>query len=127
MRFASRSSVNGDRPAASVGCREPDRFALERCDGHRSGDLHRCQPTKVSNMKIKNGLLAAALTCALVSACSSPGTKVATTSETYRSMAGGQKTWCEMFGGCTCFLDGIQTTCSLVFACLNSGNCTLAK
>ena len=30
---------------------------------------------------------------------------------------------CEAIGGCTCFLDGIQTTCSLVFACLDAGFC----
>ena len=77
-------------------------------------------------MKIKGGLLAAALACALLSACATSGTKVATTSETYKGMAGGQKHWCEMFGGCTCSIDGIQTTCSLVWACLNSGNCRLA-
>lgn len=26
--------------------------------------------------------------------------------------------------GCTCFLDGIQTACSFVFACLDAGACT---
>lgn len=32
---------------------------------------------------------------------------------------------CEQIGGCTCILDGIQTTCSLVFACLDAGFCEL--
>jgi hypothetical protein len=29
--------------------------------------------------------------------------------------------------GCTCFLDGIQTTCAVVFACLDAGFCELVK
>lgn len=73
-------------------------------------------------MNLPRGLLAAALGLFL-SACAAPGTKVTTTSETYKGMAGGQRTWCEMFGGCSCSIDGVQTTCSLAFACLESGNC----
>ena len=34
---------------------------------------------------------------------------------------------CEQIGGCTCFLDGLQTTCSLVFACLDAGFWELAR
>jgi hypothetical protein len=34
---------------------------------------------------------------------------------------------CDLIGGCTCFLDGLQTTCSLVFACLDAGFCELAR
>ncbi|WP_420642206.1 hypothetical protein [Candidatus Leptofilum sp.] len=34
---------------------------------------------------------------------------------------------CERIGGCTCFMDGIQTTCSLVFACLDAGFCELVR
>jgi len=26
--------------------------------------------------------------------------------------------------GCTCFLDGIQTSCAFVFSCLDAGSCT---
>lgn len=73
-------------------------------------------------MNIERGFLVAALSL-LLSACASPGTKATTTSETYKGMAGAQRTWCEMFGGCSCSIDGVQTTCSLVFACLKSGNC----
>jgi hypothetical protein len=42
-------------------------------------------------------------------------------------MAKSQQWWCGTFGEtCTCYLDGVRTTCSLVNACLNSGNCTMA-
>ena len=34
---------------------------------------------------------------------------------------------CQSIGGCTCFLDGIQTTCSVVFACLDAGFCELVR
>jgi len=35
---------------------------------------------------------------------------------------------CTIFGGpCTCYLDGIRTPCSLVAACLHSGNCVVVK
>ncbi len=77
-------------------------------------------------MKTKSLLLALIVSTTLV-ACASTGTRVTSTSDTYKSLARNQVTWCEMFGGCTCYLDGIQTTCSLVFACLNSGNCKLAQ
>jgi putative hemolysin len=73
-------------------------------------------------MKAKGGLLAAVVVCALLSACATPNTRVNTTSDVYRGMARSQQAWCAQFG-CTCYLDGVQTTCSLVAACLNSGNC----
>ncbi len=79
------------------------------------------------DMKTKNGLLAALILSTMLAACATTGTRVSTTSDTYRSMARGQQTWCGAFGDtCTCYLDGIKTTCSLVYACLNSGNCKVA-
>jgi outer membrane biogenesis lipoprotein LolB len=73
-------------------------------------------------MKAKGGLLAAVVVCALLSACATSGTRVSTASDTYRQMARSQQAWCAQFG-CNCYLDGVQTSCSLVAACLNSGNC----
>jgi hypothetical protein len=34
---------------------------------------------------------------------------------------------CKNVGGCTCFLDGEQTTCAIVFACLDAGFCELVS
>jgi hypothetical protein len=74
--------------------------------------------------------LAALLLCTLfVSACATrsqipeAGTRVTTTSEVFRQTARGLREDCERIGGCTCILDGIQTTCSVVFACLDAGFC----
>lgn len=41
----------------------------------------------------------------------------------FRTAARDLQGHCEAIGGCTCFLDGFQTTCSLVFACLDAGFC----
>jgi uncharacterized protein YceK len=68
----------------------------------------------------------AALTCVLLSACATSGTRVSSNSEGYKSMARGQQWWCSTFGGCSCTIDGQPATCSLVEACLNSGNCQRA-
>jgi len=88
------------------------------CDDHEKG----------FDMKTKNGLFAALILSTMLAACATTGTRVSTTSDTYRDLAKGQQTWCGAFGDtCTCYLDGIKTTCSLVFACLNSGNCKAAQ
>lgn len=80
--------------------------------------------------------LAALLTCALLtSSCQkqggSPippaGTSVTSDSEVFRQAARGLEQECARMGGCTCILDGIQTTCAIVFACLDAGFCTLVK
>ena len=79
-------------------------------------------------------LLAAALLAATFTlpACTKPdagagvppaGTRVSTTSEVFRQTARGLSGECERIGGCTCILDGIQTTCAVVFACLEAGFC----
>jgi hypothetical protein len=83
--------------------------------------------------RIKSGLfvLTALLLCTLfVSGCATnpippAGTRVNTTSEVFRQTARGLQQDCARIGGCTCFLDGIQTTCSVVFACLDAGFCQL--
>jgi hypothetical protein len=83
---------------------------------------------KGSDMNTKRGLLAALIAGAMLTACATTGTRVSSTSDAYRDLAKGQQTWCKTFGGtCTCFIDGVQTTCSLVYACLNSGNCKAAQ
>ena len=78
-------------------------------------------------MKTKGALIAAVLAIALAG-CASTGTRVSSTSDTYKNMANGQQGWCGQFGDtCTCSIDGVKTTCSLVWACLQSGNCKMAS
>lgn len=80
--------------------------------------------------RTKNTLLAltALLSCTLlVSGCEKKdqnpippaGTSVSTTSEVFKQTARGLAQDCARIGGCTCILDGIQTTCAVVFACLH--------
>src|SRR6266496_428650 len=77
---------------------------------------------KVTIMKAKSGLLATVILCALLSACATSGMRVSTTSDAYRQMARSQQAWCGQFG-CSCTLDGVQATCTLVGTCLNLGSC----
>ena len=51
------------------------------------------------------------------------GTRVTSTSEVFKRTASDLQKDCELKGGCTCILDGIQTRCSVVFACLDFGFC----
>jgi len=51
------------------------------------------------------------------------GTRATSTSEAFKRLAGDLQKECELKGGCTCILDGIQTRCSVVFACLDFGFC----
>jgi len=73
--------------------------------------------------------LTALLLCTLfVSGCATnpippAGTRVTTTSEVFRQTAKGLEQDCARIGGCTCILDGFQTTCAVVFACLDAGFC----
>jgi uncharacterized protein YceK len=76
--------------------------------------------------KTAKGTVLALIACAMLSACASTGTRVTSNSDAYKSMASSQQWWCSQFG-CGCTLDGQQTTCSLVQACLNSGNCQRAS
>ncbi len=57
------------------------------------------------------------------------GTHVKTTSQStvFRQTAKDLEGNCAQIGGCTCFIDGIQTTCAVVFACLDAGFCVLAQ
>jgi hypothetical protein len=50
-------------------------------------------------------------------------TRAGATSEVFSLAARDLGQHCEQIGGCTCVLDGIRTTCSLVFACLDAGFC----
>lgn len=55
------------------------------------------------------------------------GTKVESTSPqglAYKRLAGDLKGDCRT-GGCTCYIDGIQSSCALTFACLDAGFCRL--
>jgi hypothetical protein len=84
-------------------------------------------PIKVANMKkTAKGTLVAIAACALLSACAATGTRVTSNSDTYKSMADSQRWWCSQVG-CGCTLDGQAATCSLVQACINSGNCRPAQ
>ncbi len=56
-----------------------------------------------------------------------PGTKVQSKSEVFKRAAGDLQQDCDRMGGCTCFMDGIRTKCSLAFACLDAGFCELVK
>jgi len=78
-------------------------------------------------MNTNRGLFTALALGALLTACASTGTSVGSTSDAYKDMARSQQWWCGTFGNtCTCTIDGMKTTCSLVYACLNSGNCKAA-
>ncbi len=64
----------------------------------------------------------------LVGGCASPGTKVTTSNAAYRDMTHSQQAWCSTFSSsCGCTIDGDRATCSLAYACLNSGNCKVAQ
>ena len=78
-------------------------------------------------MNTKGALIGVLLACA-VAGCATTGTKATTESQGYKDLARSQQWWCGTFGQtCTCSIDGQQTTCSLVYACLNSGNCKAAQ
>jgi hypothetical protein len=79
-------------------------------------------------------LLVALLVCTLaLSSCAAKnpipaaGTRAKATSELFRQTSRGLADHCARIGGCTCFIDGLQTTCSLVFACLDAGFCELER
>ena len=76
--------------------------------------------------RTKKAALMAVLATALLSACATEGTRVTTTSDTYKSMANSQQGWCSQFG-CGCQLDGKPATCSLVQTCITTGSCQAAK
>lgn len=68
----------------------------------------------------------ALLGCAPTTPIPAAGTRVSTTSDVFRQTARGLQDQCARLG-CTCNLDGIQTTCAVVFACLDAGFCELAR
>lgn len=79
-------------------------------------------------MKTKSGLLVALVLGVLLSGCAATGTQMTSKSESYKGMVSSQQWWCNSFGNtCGCTIDGQKATCSLAQACLNSGNCTLAR
>jgi hypothetical protein len=73
----------------------------------------------------RSSLIAIALS-AMLAACASPGTRVTTDSDMYRSMARSQQWWCSQFG-CGCTMDGQQVTCALASTCVNAGSCKQAQ
>ena len=78
-------------------------------------------------MKINGRLLAAVALATMLTACATTGTRATSSSDSYKDLARSQQWWCGTFGSsCTCAIDGMKTTCSLVYACLNSGNCKAA-
>ena len=79
-------------------------------------------------MKNIGGLLAALVFGTMLTACATTGTSTTSTSDGYKDLAKSQQWWCSSFGStCTCSIDGMKTTCSLVYACVNSGNCKAAS
>lgn len=75
-------------------------------------------------MKINGGLLAALALGIMLTACATTGTNATSTNDAGKDLAKSQQWWCNSFGStCTCAIDGMKTTCSLVYACVNSGNC----
>ena len=104
-----------------------DRLRSDR-DVHMTvGAVSYVLPQKALIMKTKGALIAACIAVALAG-CASTGTKVTSTGDSYKNMAQSQQWWCGNFGDtCTCTLDGVKTTCSLVWACVNSGNCKVAQ
>ena len=87
--------------------------------------------------KIGSFVLVALLLCTMFMSGCAPkdrnpippaGTSVTTSSEVlvFRQTAKDLQGHCAHIGGCTCILDGIQTTCAVVFACLDAGFCKLA-
>jgi hypothetical protein len=75
-------------------------------------------------MNTKRGWLMALALGVVLTVCASTGTQVSSNSDGYKDLAKSQQAWCSTFGNtCTCSIDGMKTTCSLVYACLNSGNC----
>ncbi|HEY1328390.1 MAG TPA: hypothetical protein VGI14_15720 [Casimicrobiaceae bacterium] len=75
-------------------------------------------------MKTRSGLFVAVVLGAMLAGCAATGTRVTSSSEGYKDMAKSQGWWCSTFSStCTCYMDGVQTTCSLVQACVSSGNC----
>jgi hypothetical protein len=76
--------------------------------------------------------ITAILAIALLSlaGCAATGTRVTTSSDTYRDMASSQQAWCSSMGsmsGCGCTMDGKPATCSLVQTCINAGDCKRAQ
>jgi len=77
-------------------------------------------------MNTKGALIGVLIACA-VTGCANNGTRTSTESAAYKDLARSQQWWCGTFkDNCTCSIDGVQTTCSLVYACMSSGNCKAA-
>lgn len=76
--------------------------------------------------RIPHARLLAVVLCAMLAACASTGTRVTTTSDSYKAMARSQQAWCSQFG-CGCSIDGQQATCALVSTCINTGSCQASK
>ena len=76
--------------------------------------------------RIPRGSMLGVALCAILSACASTGTRVATDSDAYKAMASSQQAWCSQFG-CGCSMDGQQVTCALASTCINTGSCKAAS
>ena len=84
----------------------------------------------VTIVKRATMLLGAFACIALLSACGRnpvppDGTSVTSSSPAFARLAQDIQGDCERMGGCTCIMDGVQTTCSIVFSCLDAGFCVL--
>ena len=78
-------------------------------------------------MEPRKRILAALVIGLALGGCASTGTRVSSSSDGYRDMVRSQQGWCGTFpDSCSCYIDGNRATCSLVYACMNSGNCKAA-
>ena len=74
--------------------------------------------------RIPRGSVLAVALCAILSACASTGTRVATDSDAYKQMASSQQAWCSQFAStCGCQMNGQPVTCALASTCINTSSC----
>lgn len=79
-------------------------------------------------MKTTSAFVAALIMGAMLAGCAATGSRMTTTTATYKDMSASQRWWCDSFGStCGCTIDGMKTTCSLAQACVSSGNCKVAQ
>jgi hypothetical protein len=74
--------------------------------------------------RIPRGSVLAVALCAILSACASTGTRVATDSDAYKQWASSQQAWCSQFAStCGCRMNGQPVTCALASTCINTSSC----
>jgi hypothetical protein len=112
-------------------------FPIAYTGGSSWGDVDRHEVPAMRESKTASLMLALLLGSSLAaSGCAMmrgrdpippAGTTVSSTSAVFRQTAKDLVKDCERIGGCTCILDGMRTTCAVVFACLDAGFCKLVS